>query len=205
MNRYSRTIFSCLIASLFLMSCSTTTNVYQYKYDSTLDEVFVKQGADFSQYTAVMVDQISVWYPDEYAPSPENAARVEKNLAKAQDLFKSSVKDALSDRFTISEVAGENVLRLNVEFVDLRAAPDEENVPAELTRYEFKTRPGHITMIGQLLDSNTGEQLARAADLGQKQSVGGSGKVDWDAIASDFEYWASVFAAWMDTVHEEVN
>ena len=202
MKKYSRNVFGCLFAALFLLSCSTTTKVYQYKYDSTLDEVFVKQGADFSPYTAVMVDQISVWYPDEYAPTPENASRVEENLAKAQELFRDAVRDALSDRFTISDVAGANVLRLSVEFVDLRAAEGKENIPSELNRNEFKTSPGHITMIGQLLDSTTGEQLARAADLGKKQSAGGNGKVDWDAIASDFDYWASVFAAWMDTVHE---
>ena len=202
MKRFSPTILSCILATFFLLSCSTTTKVYQYKYDSTLDEVFVKQGADFTQYTSVMVDQISVWYPDEYAPTPVNASHVERNLATAQSLFRNAVKDALSDRFTISDVAGENVLRLSVEFVDLRAAEGKDNVPAELTRYEFKALPGHITMIGRLLDSNSGEQLARAADLGKKQSVGGSGRVDWDAIASDFEYWASVFAAWMDTVHE---
>ena len=101
---------------------------------------------------------------------------------------------------TIFRGRSRNVLRLHVEFVDLRAARQDADVPGDLSRYEFRTRPGHITMIGQLFDARSGEQLARAADLGKQQSVGGDGLVDWDAIASDFEYWANVFSAWMDRI-----
>jgi hypothetical protein len=145
-----------------------------------------------------MIDQISVWYPDEFTPSPENAEKAKANLARAQDLFRRTITDALPKRYTVTDKPGRNVLRLHVEFIDLRAADGKAGLPAELSRYEFETRPGHITMIGQLLDSSSGEQLARAADLGKQQSAGGNGVVDWDAIASDFQYWADVFSVWMD-------
>ena len=203
MKRFSRAVLVSLFYTLFSVSCATTVEVYTYQYDSTLDEVFVKENVDFSRYTAIIVDQVSVWYPDEFAPSPENADKVQANLARAQDLFRQTIADTLSDRYTVTDTPGKNVLRLHVEFIDLRAVPEGSSPPSELARLEFKTQPGHITMTGQLLDSVSGEQLARVADLGKQQSVGGNGRVDWNAIASDFEYWANIFSAWLDNVHDD--
>lgn len=200
MNRLCRYTLISLSFAFSSISC-TTVEVYKYQYDSTLDEVFVKQGVDFSRYTAVIVDQVSVWYPEEFAPSPENADMAQANLARAQDLFRQTIADTLSDRYTVTDTPGKNVLRLHVEFIDLRAVPERSSPPLELARLEFKTRPGHITMTGELFDSISGEQLARVADLGKQQSTGGNGVVDWDAIASDFEYWANIFSAWLDNIH----
>jgi hypothetical protein len=200
MKNVNRTHVFGLLMAFLIVGCSSTVEVYQYQYDSTLDEVFVKQGVDFSQYKSVIIDQISVWYPDKYQPSPENLQAINENVDRAQYLFRESIIHALSDRFTVTEEAGKGVLRLHVEFVDLRAAEANEDVPGDLARYQFNTEAGHITMIGQLFDANTGEQLARAADLGQQQSIGGEGRVDWEAIASDFKYWANVFSNWLNTI-----
>ena len=202
MNIANRTKLISLLFAAVLAACSSNVIVYQYQYDSTLDEVFVKQGVDLSQYNAVIIDQISVWYPDKYQPTPENLQLITENLDRAQYMFRESIIHALSDRFTVTEEAGKGVLRLHVEFVDLRAAEANEDVPGDLARYQFNTKAGHITMIGQLFDANTGEQLARAADLGEQQSIGGEGRVNWDAIASDFEYWANVFSNWLNTTKQ---
>ncbi|MFT5140132.1 MAG: hypothetical protein ACI9CB_001793 [Rhodothermales bacterium] len=205
MKSFSGPVLIALLSAIALLSCSTTVEVYKYQYNTTLDEVFIKQDADFNKYNSVMIDQVSVWYPDAYAPTAENAGKVEANLAKAQELFRETMANAFSGRYAVVDEPGEHVLRLHVEFVDLRAAHEKIDVPHDLSRYEFKTQPGHITMIGQLFDSLSGEQLARAADLGEQQSVGGNGLVDWDAIASDFEFWANVFSSWLDRVHGEQN
>ncbi len=58
-------------------------------------------------------------------------------------------------------------------------------------------------MVAQLFDSRSGDRLARAADLGKQESIGGDGLVDWDAIAEDFDYWADVFSSWLDQVHRQ--
>ena len=201
-NKQILKLLFALTTSMFLTSCSSTVEVYQYQYDSTLDEVFVKQGVDFSEYNSVIVDQISVWYPDKYRPSPENLQQITENLDRAQYLFRETIIHALSDRFTVTDRAAKGVLRLHVEFVDLRAAQLDEDVPGDLARYQFETKAGHITMTGQIFDAESGELLARAADLGKQQSVGGDGRVDWKAIGSDFEYWANVFSSWLNSVHE---
>jgi hypothetical protein len=200
MRKIVRFSFIAVLLAFTCVNCSTV-EVYQYKNDSTLDDVFIKQGVDFSRYKTVMIDPVSVWYPDEFAPSPENLERVNSNLAKAQDLFRESIGNAISDSYAVTDKPGKNVLRLHVEFIDMRAAKQDTDLPARLARYEFNTRPGHITMIVQFFDASSGEQLARAADLGKQQSAGGNGQIDWDAIASDFEYWANVFSTWLDSIH----
>jgi hypothetical protein len=200
MNKPLKSGFALLLSAALLAACSTV-EVYQHQNKSSLDDVFIKQGADFSGYTAVIIDDVSVWYPDEYTPSAENADKAKANLARAQILFKETIARSLSERYPVTDQAGRNVLRVHVEFVDLRALREGAAVPSELSRYDFNTRPGHITMIAQLFDSRSGERLARAADLGKQESVGGDGLVDWDAIAADFEYWAEIFSAWMDQMH----
>ncbi|MEM1411973.1 MAG: DUF3313 family protein, partial [Pseudomonadota bacterium] len=192
------------LLALTLAACAPKVEVFSYQYDSKLDEVFIKKDVDFSVYEAVIVDQIEVWYPTEAEPSPENRARAEANLERARSLFREAINDALDDRYRVVESAGPGVLRLTAEFVDLRSVPAGGAVPAELERFEFRTEPGHVTMVARLLDARSGETLARAADLGKRASVGGDGKVDWDAVRYDFDYWAEVFAEWMDRVHPEI-
>jgi hypothetical protein len=186
--------------TLLLMGCSSV-EVFQYQSDSRLDHVFIKQGVDFTRYTAVIIDDINVWYPEEHRPSPENVEQARADLELAQDLFRQTIADALDERYQVTDKPGRNVLRVAVEFVDLRAVRDGDRVPSELARYNFNTRPGHITMVAQLFDSRSGERLARAADLGKQESIGGDGMVDWNAIAEDFHYWAEIFSAWLDQVH----
>ncbi|NND45285.1 MAG: DUF3313 family protein [Xanthomonadales bacterium] len=201
MNTATRWIILALAGITLLAGCARTINVYRYQYDSVMDEVYLKQGVDFSGYTALMIDDISVWRPSAHLLSPEDAKLARANLARAQALFRDTVSDAFSDRYAITRKPDRHVLRVQVEFIDLRALQPDEPLPADLNRLRVRTQPGHITMIARLLDSLSGEQLARAADLGKQQSFGSYTLVDWEAIAADFDYWAQVFRTWLDRMH----
>ena len=74
-------------------------------------------------------------------------------------------------------------------------------IPADFPRKIFGAKAGHITLVVELIDSRSGEVLARAADLGKNESRGGNGVVDWDAIEADFRYWADILRTWLDKVH----
>lgn len=190
-----------LALALAAAGCGPRVQVYSYQYGTQLDEVFIKKEVDFSTYDAVMVDKINVWYPTEAEPTGENRVKAEANLTRARALFRDAIRNALGDRYRVVQQPGPGVLRLTAEFVDLRSVPDGGAVPDELARFEFRTQPGHVTMVARLRDSQSGEVLARAADLGKKASTGGDGTVDWDAVRYDFEYWAGTFAEWMARVH----
>ena len=189
-----------ILSAVFVLSCSHSVVVYRYQYDSTLDEVFIKQGVDFRRYKSIMIDDISVWRPTEHVLSAENAQLARANLAQAQELFHESIRKALADRYPVTDRKGKDVLRVQVEFIDLRALSPGDPLPRDLNRLQFRTKPGHITMIARLLDSRSGDQLARAADLGKQESTGNYSLVDWDAIASDFDYWTLVFRGWLDGI-----
>ena len=162
----------------------------------------MKKGVDFSKYKSILIDAVSVWYPDASAPSLENAAKAKSNLARGQALFKQMIEDALDDVYPLTDSPGINVLRIHAEFVDLRSIPPGGAIPADFSRKKFRTRPGHITLVVELMDSRSGEVLARAADLGKNESRGGDGVVDWDAIEADFRYWAEILRTWLDKVHQ---
>ena len=198
MNKLVVTAILGLLSILSVPGCSHSVHVYQYQYDATLDEVFIKQGVDLKRYKSILIDDISVWRPAAHVLSPEDANIARANLAKAQELFHESIERALSDRYPVTTRRGKDVLRVQVEFIDLRALSPGDPLPQGLSRLQFKTKPGHITMIARLLDSTSGDQLARAADLGKKESFGTYTLIDWEAIASDFDYWALVFRGWLD-------
>jgi len=190
------TIGLCFAGLVF--ACSHTVHVYNYKYDSVLDHVFIKKGVDFSRYQSIVIDDVSVWHPTENGPSPEKIASIQANLNKTQEIFYDTLSSALADRYPIWPKPGKNTLRVEVQFIDLRSLPPCSEVPDDLKRMEFRTAPGHITMVARLLDAKSGVVLARAADLGKRASQGGEAVVDWEAIASDIDYWAKVFRAWLD-------
>jgi hypothetical protein len=198
MNRKLALASIVLLCAGLQLACTHQIQVYEYKSDFLLDHVFVKKGADFSRYQSIIFDEVSVWYPKDDRPSPEKIASVRANLAMTQEIFYSTLSSALADRYTIRTKPAKNTLRLEVQFIDLRALAPGSPVPADLARYVFRTQPGHITMVARLFDAKTGDLLARVADLGKRASAGGEAVVDWEAIASDIDYWARVFRAWLD-------
>ncbi|NKB37696.1 MAG: DUF3313 family protein [Gammaproteobacteria bacterium] len=147
------------------------------------------------------MDPISVWFPIDKAPPTDKKSEARENLNKAQSLFRKLIREELDEHHNISETASENTLRLHVEFIDLRSVKSAEQIPEYVATKKFKTAPGHITLVAELSDSVSGQVLARVADLGKKQSSGGSTEIDWQAIEFDLRNWAGIFAAWFDKIH----
>ncbi len=189
------------ILALFILSLSVSAGEFERRENPNLDFVYVRKGSDFSTYTSVMIDPISVWYPVDTAPPTEKKDEARENLSKAQTLFKKLIREELDEQHSISESAGDNTLRIHVEFIDLRSISTVEQIPEYVATKKFKTAPGHITLVAELSDSLSGQVLARIADLGRKQSHGGSTEVDWQAIEFDLRNWARIFADWFDKIH----
>ena len=197
LSRFFNTVSLVLIVS----ACASKVEVFDYQPEARVDEAFIRQGADFSGYDAILIDSISVWYPNEAAPSPENADRAAANLERAENLFKQVIQDAIQEGYRLADKPGKDVLRFHVEFLDLRSIPAGGFVPLDIQQKKFKKAPGHITLVAELQDSKSGEVLARVADMGEKESKGGDGVVDWDAIEADFRVWGQMLRTWMDEVH----
>lgn len=187
-----------IFPALLVLSACTSVEVYEYQNDSRADDVYLKQGVDFSRYDSVQIRAISVWYPNKAAHPDENVAA--ENLARAQNLFKQVISEELGENYEVVDHPARDTLWLHVEFVDLRSLKLGDPVPAEVSRKEFRTQAGHITLVAELRDSVSEEVLARAADLGRR-SQGGQDIVEWDEIEADFRKWAVMLREWMDDIH----
>jgi hypothetical protein len=171
------------------------------KLDGTrLDHVYVRDGVDLTAYHALLLDAISVWYPTVSAPADTDSDVARVNLERAQELFRDAIVDAVGASFAIVERPGAGVLRVHAEFIDLRSIGPDEPLPADLARYSFRTKPGHVTMVGTLYDSLSGEELVRAADLSPRGSRGDTLDVDWARVDADLRVWAGIFADWLTAV-----
>lgn len=178
---------------MLALAC-TKVEVYQRLQDSRLDAVYIKTGIDFARYTSVLIDSVSVWYPPGGGPSGAEIATMEQ-------MFRDALAESLKGGYKIVTTPNRHALRLHTEFVDLSSLTPDAAVPEEFRRYKFKTASGHITLVGELRDSRTGELLARAADLGLGEMWVQGGQLDQVSLAVDFRRWAGIFRVWMDEVH----
>ena len=194
-----------LAAVTFLLSLAATTEIFatdfEQRENAELDFVFVRKNSDFSSYRAVTVSPISVWYPVDTAPPGDREEEARGNLEKAQTLFRKLLSEALDKDHELSETAGKKILKLHVEFIDLRSIEEYEQIPEYVASKKFRTKPGYITMVAELSDSASGVVLARVADLGKKKSSGTGTDVDWEAIEFDLRNWVSIFADWFNQIH----
>ncbi|MDH3637502.1 MAG: DUF3313 domain-containing protein [Gammaproteobacteria bacterium] len=181
-----------LCSLMFAFGC-TRVEVYRDLRDGRLDRVYVKENADFSGYDAVAIDTVSVWYPPGLGPDIAD-------LRAMEELFHQAIVAALADAYRIAQSPGRGILQLHVQFVDLSGIAPDQDIPEPLGRYEFKTAAGHITLVGELTDSVTGEVLARAADLGIGELWVHGEALDRESISIDFRRWARIFRDWMDEV-----
>ena len=165
--------------------------------DAHFDRVLIREGVDFSSYDTLQLSPVGVWYPNSAAPSQAATAQAQANLERLQARFVEMMRGELEGRYGFSETPGAGVLRVEVQFIDLRSLAPDDEVPAEFRRYPFRTRGGHISMVGSLLDSETGTELARAADMSPRQSYGDGVTVDWELVDADLERWVTVFAEWL--------
>ena len=194
-----------LVALAFFLSLVSTLHVtaadFEQRENAELDFVYVRKNSDFSSYRAVTVSPISVWYPVDTAPPGDKSEEARKNLEKAQSLFRKLLSEALDREHNISETVGNDVLKLHVEFIDLRSIEKYDQIPEYVANKKFRTKPGYITMVAELSDSHSATVLARVADLGKRQSSGSGTDVDWEAIEYDLRRWVSLFADWFNKIH----
>jgi len=184
-------------AAILVLAAAGAAAEFTRLADSSLDQAYVREGVDFSAYDALLLDAISVWYPEAAAPARENQPQAQANLARAQGLFREAIAAAVGDAYEIVEQAGPHVLRVHAEFVDLRALAPGEPVPEALRDYSFRVQAGHLTLVASLHDAASGRELARAADLSPRESHGDVLNVDWTRIERDLRRWAAIFADWL--------
>ena len=160
--------------------------------------VFSDPGADWSTYDNIKLDPVTIW-AGEASAFDDFSAKDRQALA---DTFYSTVRYELSQDYPITDGLGARVMQVQIALTDAQASSPAMDtissvVPIGLALSQAKGlatgKPGFVGEASfevRLLDGETGQLLAAAADrrVGGK-SIGGA--VDsWDDVQESFQYWA---------------
>ncbi len=172
------------------------------KFENTLSFVTSDPNKSIHRYIAVIVDPVVVYVATKVDPKtlPDNGR------AAVADYFQQAITRAVQDAFPVVKEPGPLVLRLRSAIIGVDVGPGNTQTGKDGT-----FRPVNIGKVGvevELLDSETGEQIAAAVDrknLGEGavvDSVHFSREEKFRAAAEAFDGWAARLRAFLDSAHE---
>lgn len=165
---------------------------------------YIKPGADFKKYDAVMFDRITVWL------SPEAKTRgVDPAILKEMtDYYQSALINAVKDGYQVVDQPGPNVLRVRAAITDIKPSNPVSNTLSTVlpigagvavlakaaTNENIGT--GEAATEVEFLDAQSGERVAAIVDRrqGGKMAFRGS----WTDTKDAFDHWAQRFRARLD-------
>lgn len=145
---------------------ATTPDGLELVKNARLDLVYRRPGVDMSGYTKIMLDPVEVafkkqWTQDFRQVSKHDRERIRTELAKE---FRAIFIEELQTKggYQVVDAAGADVLRVTAGIFDLYInAPDTMSAGRSRT-YALST--GEASLGAELLDSESGAVIARAAD-----------------------------------------
>jgi len=172
-----------------VVGCTSTTVEYWEKApDATVDYAYTKPDVDFGVYTRLNAAPFEIYYPEEIG-KPNSA-----DVARIRLIFREAFLGAIGDDYAIVDDTGPDVLRVRASLVDLRTNEPVGAVNAgKLAKF---VRAGHLTFLMELIDSESGDVLARAADEEKTDDVDTIN--DWDAVRYAADRWAGLFRGFLD-------
>ena len=162
--------------------------------EANADAVFIKSGVDFSVYSSLLADPMGIYYPEGAVPPTA------EELSRIRGIFRDAFLGQIGDDFAIVREPGPDVLRVRASLVDLKIQTDESDVSQIGGRLGPLINPGRLTLIMELIDSNSGEVLGRAADEEKIEAAGSAADADeWQQIEVAAQRWAVAFRGFLDT------
>jgi hypothetical protein len=134
-----------------------------------LDTVYLREGVSLAKYKRVMLDPVEVSFDKSWDPRGSTGNRLDaadpmairQSLAKlARDVFKRELEK--KGGYPLVEDAGEDVLRVRAQIVDLYINAPDTNGPGITRTYVINA--GEMTLLAELYDSQTNALLARVTD-----------------------------------------
>lgn len=135
-------------------------------------EIYADPDIDWSLYTQTMLDPATVAFRRHWQRD-QNRSYAFKIRAKDMERIKTEMSELFDEVFTkelgesggytITDQAGDNVMRIKPAIVDLDVyAPDTLNSPGRTT--QFTESAGRMTLKLEIYDSVTGDLIAAASD-----------------------------------------
>lgn len=180
------------VTSLLFIGCTTvTTQSFRINKNSNVESSQIAVGADFGKYDRLTAEGMGIFFPEDAAPSKEDQQRT-------RQIFRTAFLDELQG-YRIVESKGPTTLEIRPTLIDYRKSSggDAQHVRRDLRDI---ANPGSLVFLMELVDSESGEVLARAADSASVPTfnIGDSTITDWDAVQSAAERWAKLFRNFLD-------
>ena len=172
-----------------------------------VDDAWLLPGADFREYTKVMIDAAEVsfrknWLRDQNARRSLSRRIDEKDAqeiaaaarADFNEIFAKGFADA---GYTIATAPGPDVLRLSPEVVDLYINAPDIDEPGRVDTYTVEA--GEARLILEARDSVTGALLGVAIDRRRAGNYGGPagfGQLQWRTSVSNNRDFEQLYRAW---------
>ena len=179
-------------ASLLFIGCTTvTTQSFRVNKNSNIESSQIAVGASFGKYDRLTADGMGIFFPKDGAPSKDDQERI-------REIFRTAFLSELQ-AYTIVESKGPTTLEVRPSLIDYRQSSVGD---IQLVRRDLRdiANPGSLIFLMELVDSESGTVLARAADSTSVPSfgTGDSASTDWDAVQSAAERWADLFRNFLD-------
>jgi hypothetical protein len=179
-------------ASLVFVGCTTvTTQSFRVNKSSNVESSQVAVGADFGKYDRLTADGMGIFFPKGSTPSKEDQQRT-------RQIFRTAFLSEL-ENYDIVVNKGPTTLLVKPSLIDYRNSAGGD---ALLVRRDLRdiANPGSLIFLMELVDSESGEILARAADSASVPIFESGENIitDWDAVESAAKRWAELFRIFLD-------
>ena len=179
-------------ASILFIGCTTvTTQSFKTNKNSKVESSQIAVGADFGKYDRLTADGMGIFFPKDAAPSKDDQERT-------REIFRTAFLSELQ-AYTIVESKGPTTLEVRPSLIDYRQSSGGD---VQLVRRDLRdlANPGSLIFLMELVDSESGEVLGRAADSASVPTfgTGDDAITDWDAVQTAAERWAELFRKFLD-------
>ena len=166
-----------------------------------MDAAYLLPGADFRQYTKVMIDPTQVAFQKDWQKRINDTRRLsdrvdddqaQKILAAARTNFDDVFVDEFTKAgYTVVKAPGPDVLRISTAVINLYInAPDTMSAGRS---YSFTTEAGEATLVLEVRDSLTNALMGRALD--RRDTQGGAAAQLTTSVTNQVEFRA-LFRQW---------
>lgn len=175
-------------------------------FERTLSYVSTSPVKNIHKYVAIIVDPVAIYV----ATDADEKAIPERGRAALAEYFQQAIGNSVANAFPIVRESGPLVLRLRSALVGVdvgaEGAPDQKTADGGVLSRSVNI--GKVIVEMELVDSETGEQIAAAVDrqnLGEGAQVGSanfSREEKFRAATLAFDGWAARLRHFLDSAHE---
>jgi len=209
MKKTNAVVFLAVGSSVLVCGCGakraeTTGFLSDYsrlKAHSDVSYRHVPSPATLRRYSKFIVDPVDVhFHAGSKAIEQRSKGKLkEEDIRDLRNYMHAALVKALSDRYQVVYRPGPGVARLRVALTDLKKSKVAQNILPQTKL--LGTGLGGASMEVELLDSQTGQQIAAVVEsqLGKRLSLEGVSK--WGDVKSVMDDWAKRFRKLLDEAH----